>query len=135
MAWEDPPPLQFLPRRKTFCCADATRFAAWVEQLFVNLQVLTEPTVSQVNVAQLALQEQWWDERRDAPKPHKDRYQDRQGRLCLYGVYVEAFARLRELGLAISPPSLTLPPEPRRKPKEGAQSLPVQAMGLFYEVE
>src|SRR4051794_37891251 len=132
-AWEDHPPLQFLPRRKTFCCDDATRFAVWIEQLFVTLHQQQQLTVAQVNVAQLSLQEQWWDERRSAPKSHKDRYQDGQARLCLYGLYVEAFSRLRDIALSIAPPSLPLPSETRGRNKDS--SLPLQAMGLFYEKE
>lgn len=103
IAWPEHPPLEFLPKRKAFCCGDATRFAAWVEPLFTTLQSLRKPATGQVNVAQLALQEHWWDERRNAPKLHKDRFEDRQGRLCLYGVYVESYARLRELGLSLAP--------------------------------
>ena len=88
-------------------CRYAREFAAWVNGLLEGL----EPSVVSFNQAKLLLQDKWHDWRSRAPQKHSNYFSDR-GHTCLFQVYLEAYYRLRNLELSLTPPMLFIPPPP-----------------------
>jgi hypothetical protein len=110
-------------------CAASVRFAAWVEAQLSALTAEGKPSLVAVHRAVLRLTWQFFYERQGADPAHRDRVTEENGAPCLYGVFLNALARLHELHLAAEklelieqvPVPTPTPPAPR--PRSVAEAM------------
>lgn len=123
-----------------YCCAEAERFAEWVDMLVSRLTKddSREPTVEQVWEAKAKLLDEYRKERYGVEKDHRDKLQDDDGGPCLYGIFLAAADRLADVRIQPkittptrrkTPPAAEPPtPQPRR-PKSVADVLSEALLG------
>ncbi len=95
-------------------CTFAQTFAETCQPLLTSAH--EQPNEVSVNIAMLLLQAKFFDLWRDLPGEHKRL----AGHRCVFQVYEDAYAQLRQLELRILPPKFAHPappPPPPRKPE------------------
>ncbi len=91
-------------------CPPAEAFAAWAMALIE--QTRQQPALATIHAALLHLQERFWEYHRDLPKAHRQRM-GKPNHICVFQVYEESYAALRQLQLALLPAPASPQPSPQ----------------------
>jgi hypothetical protein len=103
--WEQDTSLDFGNRTKRKYrqyCAYGHRFSLWAEELLS--QVTASRTLLSVQHAKLLLVDKYFEWRSFAPRSHQDRTSTRQGHICIFQVFIDAYEALKTIELSLTPP-------------------------------
>jgi hypothetical protein len=97
-----------------FCCEEAEHFSAWIDKLIAGITRggASQPTAEQLDKAKVLLVDEYRKARNGATKAHRDRLLDKEGRPCIYGVFIATIDRLAEI--VIDPPKIPRQPSAPR---------------------
>ena len=122
------PNIMVLPvhEQRSTLCTSAQGFSEWTEQLCKR--IAQNPTTITINQSKVSLLDKYMQEKSFASARHRN--YTGKAHICIYHVFETAYATLRKLESALSPPLLFLPPPPAPLPAPPAPPV-VRLSGLF----
>lgn len=114
-----------IPATQPNTCIFAKEFSGWVSELLAKAK--NDPSIVFVNQAKVLLLDKYFEWRNSVPKSHRVRTGG-VGHACVFQVFEQAYASLRVIELALTPPMLFIPPPPLPLPSPPP---PPQIAGIF----
>lgn len=112
-------------------CPLAAQFSQWAVDLIS--EVSDRSTEAAVHIGKLLLLDRYWAFYNTVSKVHKNHIGTREGHVCIFQVFQNAYNALHTLELSLTPPRMNEPPPPEYVEAKRMAQIPALFLGEIEE--